>query len=152
MSRRKRTLIVVGAVLFVVGLELGLKSLKAPEATVRIVNVGDAPITDMQLVLGKNTVDVAPIAPQGSSDVRISGRLKQTLKITFRQLDNPLTGFQVPEFDAAALHRDSLILVLEIRSNEFVRSQAPDETPTILGQLARNVSRWFGDEPTQDQP
>lgn len=146
MSRSKRTLIVVGVVVVVVGVELGLSALKAPEGTVRIVNVGDTPINDLQLVLGDSKVMTASIPPQSTRDVRIGGREKQALNITFNQLDNPLGGFQVPDFDVAALRRDHTMLVLEIRSNEFVRSQAPDDTPSALGRLSRNVSSWFGDE------
>ena len=152
MPKSKRTLIVVGIVVFVVGLELGLSALKAPEGTVRIVNVGDTPITDMQLVLGDSKVSVAPIPPQGSMDVPMSGRENLELNVTFKQLDNALGGFQVADFDARAMRRDHTMLVLEIRTNEFVRSQMPDETPTTFGRLARKVSSWFGDEPPDAGP
>jgi hypothetical protein len=144
MSKPKGLLISVVVLLSLVGLELVLSSLKPPDAAVRITNMGETPIVDMRITFGDGVVVVGTIAPQDSAVVHFSGRKKDALKVSFSQLDNPLSGFEVADFDPSALRRQGRELALEIRMNEYSRAQVTDETPTTLSRLTQNLWSWFG--------
>ncbi len=147
MSKPKRKLIVLGVLLLLVGTEFGLSSLRIPTAAVRIVNPGDEPVVDLEVVCGDCKVSVGRINPQQSAVVHVAGRGNNVLKLSYKQLGNAMSGFEVTHFNPGRLSRDGSVLVLEIRPNEFTRYHMPDETPTALGRLGRNVAGWFGEEP-----
>ena len=144
MSKPRGLLIFVLVVLSLVGLELILSGLKPPDAAVRITNMGETPIVEMRIAFGDSVVAVGTIAPQESTVVHFSGRKKGVLKVSFNQLDNPLSGFEVADFDPSALRGQGNALALEIRMNEYSRAQVTDESPTTLGRLTQNLWSWFG--------
>ena len=142
----KRKLAVVGVLLFFAGAEAVLNILRVSTATVRIVNQGDEPVLNLQLSCGDTKFAVERIAPEASVSVRVSGRGTQPLKLSYTQAGNALSGFEITDFSPRRLSRDRTVLVLEIRSNEFTRYAEPDETPTALGRIGRNVGALLGDE------
>lgn len=146
MTRSRGMLIGLVVVLAFVSLELGLTLFKPPEAGVRIFNMGETPIVDLRIAYGGRTIAVETIPPQQSAFVHFAGWKRDLLTLNFTQLDNPLGSFQVADFDPAALRKENADLAIEIRENEFSRGHMPDETPTALGRLWRNVSSWFVDE------
>jgi hypothetical protein len=133
-----------------VGVEVGLETLRPPDATVRVINMGDTSITELKLSYGNSSALVPVILPQDSVVVRLSGRGKKPLIVDFRQLENAMTGFQIKDFDPAELRQAGSMLVLEIRPNEFGRQLEADTTPTPLGRLRKNIESWLGEEPDPD--
>jgi hypothetical protein len=146
MTKPKRRYIILGVLLLLVGAEVGLNAVRVRTAAVKVVNMGDEPIVDLVVVCGDSRAAVERISPSQSVVVRLGGRGKKPLKLSYQQLGNAMSGFEVPDFNPGELSRDGSALVLEIRNNEFTRSHEPDETPGTLGRLGRNVWGWFEEE------
>ena len=78
---------------------------------------------------------------RGTNRVWLSGKGKAPLSLAFKQADNPLSGFQLDDFDPRLSHRDGLKTVLEIRPNEVQRYTEDDETASG----SRSPSNWLLD-------
>lgn len=121
--------VLLGIVLLLVAAELGLNALTPPTAPVRIINRGDDPITDLVITTGSSRAGAARIDAGQSEVFRLSNLDKNPLRLKFTQFNNPLSDFEVSAFEPRRLHRERSVLVLEVRNNEIVRYQEPDETP-----------------------
>ena len=121
--------VLLGVVLLLIAAEFGLKALTPPTALVRIVNRGDYPITGLVISTGTSRTGSARIEAGQSEVFRLSQWGKSPLLLKFTQFNNPLSDFELPEFEPRRLHRERSVLVLEVRGNEIVRYQEPDETP-----------------------
>jgi hypothetical protein len=85
---------------------------------------------------------VATIGDGAAAKVYLAGRGKATLTVTFQQKNNPLSTFEIPTFDPAALQREGFTLVLVIRQNEYERYQ-DDGEPSFLSRLAAQSKGWL---------
>ncbi|MDR3634425.1 MAG: hypothetical protein P4L84_11520 [Isosphaeraceae bacterium] len=142
MARSRWKWVLLGVVLLLVAAELALNALKSPTALVRIVNRGDYPITDLTLSTGASQAEAARIEPEQSVVFQLTGRGKNPLVLKFHQFNNPMTDFEIPEFEPRRLRREGAILVLELGTKEVVRYQEPDDSPSRwqrLGERVRNT-------------
>jgi hypothetical protein len=142
MSRRNRNLTLAIVVLLLVAAEVGLRSLRLPVASVRVVNQGGEPITNLRLVSGSSQAHVATLPEGETVNVPLEGRGKQSLVVTFQQKNNPLSNFEIPVFDPAGLQSEGFSLVLVIRQNEFERYQ-DDGEPSKLSRLGTWLWTWL---------
>ena len=105
---------------------------------------------------GEYGARVAAIEPGGSARIALHGHGPETLRLSFRQADNAMTGFQVQGFDPAQMRRDGFKLVLRIRPNEVERAQDDAEPTTPIGKALRDLSNWalekLGIEPDATTP
>ena len=139
MVRSRWKWVLLGVVLLLVAAELALNALKVPTAQVRIVNGGEYPITELVVSNGASQAKLSRLEPGRSDVLLLSGRGKTPLVLRFNQFNNPLTDFEIPEFEPRRLQRERSVLVLELRPNEVVRSQEPDDRPSRWEQLGERV-------------
>ncbi|WP_406700627.1 hypothetical protein V5E97_17665 [Singulisphaera sp. Ch08] len=142
MSHRKRNLTILTLVLVLVATEVGLQLFRLPVGTVRVVNEGGEPITNLRLVSGSSEATVAKLPEGEAVMLSLRGRGKQTLVVTFQQKNNPLSNFEIPIFDPASLQSEGFTLVLVIRQNEYERYQ-DDGEPSMLSQLTSRTQTWL---------
>ena len=126
-------MIVASIVVALVVAEAGLRWIKGPEAIVQIDNEGTEPIEGFWVTLGNSRSRWPDIPPGGTLRVRMNGRGRQTLSLAFRQRNNPLNGFEYPDFDAGALSADGSLLVFKVRNNQVIRYQDDAGPTTLLG-------------------
>jgi hypothetical protein len=139
MVRSRWKWFLLGAVVLLAAAELALNALKTPVALVRVVNRGDYPITDLSLSTGASRTSAVRVEPGQSEVFQMGSRGKAALVLKFHQFDNPLSGFEVPDFDARRQRRDGSVLVLEVRPNEVVRYHEPDDTPGRWERIGARV-------------
>lgn len=142
MPRRKRNLTIVAVLLVLVTVEVALRAVRDPIACVEVVNQGGEPIENLRLTWDQNAATVATIEDQGATKLFLGGRGQTLLTVEFQQKDNPLTHFEIPAFDPAALEREGFKLVLVIRRNEFERYR-DDGEPSWLSRLATRAQTWL---------
>ncbi len=134
MGRQKRIAVIVASIVVaLVVAESGLRWIKGPEGIVQIDNEGTEPIEGLTATLGKTRTRWPDVPPGESLRVRVNGRGRQTLTLAFRQRNNPLNGFDYPDFDAGALAADGSLLVFKIRNNLVTRYQDDAGPTTLLG-------------------
>lgn len=143
MTRSRWKWVLLGVVLLLVVAEVALNALKPPIATVRVINRGEYPITGLTLSTGSSRVGSARIESDQDEVFTLSGWGKKPLVLKFSQLNNPMTEFEVTDFDPRRLQRDGSVLVLELRPNEVARYQEPDETPGRWRHLGERVRKTF---------
>ena len=142
MARRKRNLVIASFLLSLVIAEVGLTRLRAPVGHVRVINQGTTPLEEVRLISGASAATIARIEPGNSALVSLAGRGVAPLSVTFSQKDNPLTNFELPDFDPAALQTEGSCLVLGIRPNECERyHEAVD--PSQFTQLSDQAINWL---------
>ena len=156
MSRRTRgTVIGLAIVAGLVIAEVVLHWVRGPEALVEIENMGTDPIGSLVVTLGTSRVALARVDPGATAKVYLGGRGPQTLRLSFRQTGNAMTGYQFSGFDPEQMRRDGFKLVLKVRPNEVVRFQDDAGPATPMGQAVRDLRDWFlkelGVEPDDPQ-
>jgi hypothetical protein len=140
MTRRTRwTLIVLVIMALLVAAEVMLNLARGPQAMVQIENNGAEPIEDLVLVLGASRAEVLRVAPGAKAKVYLAGQGPRTLRLSFRQRGNALSGFDYPGFDPVQLSRDGFKLVLRVRPNEVERYQDDAEPATPMGWIVRDL-------------
>lgn len=157
MGRRTRGAVVVLSVLLgLAGIEVGLNGLRGPQALLLIENLGPEPVGSLVVSLGDRRFPVAEIVPGGTARVSLSGRGPETLRLSFRQAGNAMTGFQHSGFDPAQMRRDGFKLVLRIRPNEVERAQEDAEPTSPIGKAVSDCWNWLlkklGIEPDVSMP
>ncbi len=135
MVRSRWKWVALGVVLLLIAAEVGLNVLKPSEVLVKIVNGGQEPLLNVEITVGAESSFVDRIDPQQAHVFLLSSYGKTPLALKFNQLNNPLSDFVVPEFDARKLSQEGSVLVLEVRPNEVARYVEPDERPGALGRL-----------------
>ena len=143
MSRPNRRLIVLGVVLVLVLAEVALNALHAPMARVQVVNEGITPIEDLRLTFGGAEALAPPIQPGESVHLSFSGWKRRPLTVKFRQEGNPMTGFELPEFDPSYLSEGRAKLVITVKPGAFERGQEEDAATTPRGRVLGAVGRWL---------
>jgi hypothetical protein len=149
MTSRKRYLMIGGALLAVVAIEIGVGALRVPVATVRVVNDGAAPIEGLIVTCGKSETIVARIDSGASADVRVAGRTALPLKLRYHQRGNAMSELELPQFDPPALAREGFVLVLRIRTNEYERYQ-DDAEPSMWSKLGTRIQDWLNESLKSD--
>jgi hypothetical protein len=152
MVRARWKWFLLGAVFLLVATEVVLNALKTPVGQVKIVNTGADPILNLVATNGPSRAEAARVDPQDSVVLQISGRGKTALALKFNQFNNPVTDFEVAEFDPAALSRQGSRLVLEVRPGEVMRYQEPDDTPTRWQRFLDWVRSTFNEKDTEPTP
>jgi hypothetical protein len=142
MSRKKRYLWIGCGLLLLLGVEIGLNALRAPVASVRVVNDGPEPIEGLHAVCGSSEGWVSRIESGASALVPLSGRRANALKLTYRQKGNAMSAVEIPAFDPEALSKEGFLLVIRIKTNEYERYQ-DDAEPSRWGRIASNAKRWL---------
>lgn len=144
MTRKQRgVLIGLAVVVALIGAEFTLQRLKGTEACVQIDNLGAEPIEGLVVASGSSRAAAAQVQAGESVRLFLGGKGPQTLRLTFRQRGNGLTGFEMRGFDSALLAGEGSRLVLQIRPNEVVRFQDEAEPTTLARSFARNLWRRF---------
>ena len=114
MTRRKWIILGALLVLLSIGAELVVRPWNSSKGCVQIVNQGDDPMDDLILSYGGTKVRVGGLGAGQSTNVWFTIGGKGTLNLEFKQKGNPMTGFQVPDFDPAENLADGLRLVLVV--------------------------------------
>ena len=147
MSHRIRILL-VGAIVFLLGVEVAIRWARVSKTCVEIVNKGEAVIEDLVVSLGGGQVAVGHVPPGATAHAWVSGAGKGTLTLSFKQKGNPISGFMVDDFDPRQMQRDGLKMVLEIKPNEVQRYMEDDNTTTGSGGLGGRIRDWVSAELT----
>jgi hypothetical protein len=142
MSRRAR-IILISVVCLFLGIELVVRFAGPSKASVKIINGADSVIENLVVSFAGSQLAVGSLAPGDATVVWLSGKVKGTLELSYTQRGNPVSGFQVPDYDPRALRRDGLRLVMQIRPNEVTKFMDDEEDGTPLGKLKGRVSDWI---------
>jgi hypothetical protein len=147
MTRRKW--IILGALLFLltVGAELLVRPWNSSKGRVQIDNQGDAAMDDLILSYGGSKVRVGALGTGQSANVWFTAGRKGTLALEFKQKGNPMTGFQVEDFDPAENLANGFKVVLVVKNNRverFMDDDHPSTTP--LQSLLESVGGLFDSE------
>ncbi len=143
LSRRKWIIIAAVLVLVAGAAEITVHPWKVSKGCVQVVNQGDAAIEDLVLTYAGTKVRVSYLAAGGSTQAWFTaGKLGQ-LTLEFKQKGNPLTGFQVADYDPASNLREGLKLVLYIKNDRVERTVDDDDTAKARESLIERVKNWL---------
>jgi hypothetical protein len=143
MSRRSWIIIATLVLLLVVGAEVVVRTWRSPKACVQIVNQGEAAIDDLVVSYAQTQVRAGKVGAGESAHVWFTAGKPGALRIDFRQKGNPLSGFQVPDFDPIENRSAGLKLVLVVKTNLVQRSMEDDEAMTPLESLVERLKAWI---------
>ena len=149
-------MIVLSVLLGLTVIEVVLNWVRGPEALLQIENLGPEPVGSLVVSLGNTRVPVAAIEPGGTARVPLHGRGPETLRLSFRQAGNAMTGYLHPGFDPVQMRRDGFKLVLGVRPNEVERFLDDAEPATPIGKALQDFGNWalekLGFEPDATTP
>jgi hypothetical protein len=143
MSRQKWTITVAVIVLLSVGAELAIRHWNASKCCVQVLNEGDRPMDELVLSYSGTRFALGHLDAGASAKVWFSPGGRGTISLEFRQNDNPLKGFQVPDFDPLEISRSGSKLVLVVKSNRIERFKEADESAMNLENLSDRIREWF---------
>jgi len=126
--------------------EITVRPWKASRGCVQIVNQGDAAIEDLVLSYAGTKVRVGRVGAGQSSQAWFTAGKLGPLNLEFKQKGNPLTGFQVADYDPASNIRDGLKLVLFVKKDQVERSVDDDDTVKARETLIERVKDWLAPE------
>jgi hypothetical protein len=101
---------------------------------------------DLIASYGGTRVAVKRLKPGESVNVWFTARERGVLSLDYQQKGNPLTGFNVPDFDPLQNRRDGFKLSLVVRNNLVERSVEDDETTTPLQIFGERIKGWVSSE------
>ena len=145
MSRRA-WIILISLAALLLGIEVVVRFSGSSRASVQIVNDGDAVLENLIVSFPGSRVAVGSLTGGDSAQVWLSGHEKGTLALSFTQAGNPMSGFQIPDFDPREIHRDGFRLVLHIRQNEVTKYMDDEESSTPMSRLGDKISDWVASE------
>jgi hypothetical protein len=138
----------MGAILLLLAgaAEMMVRPWKASKGCVQIVNQGDAGIEDLVLSYSGTKVRVGHVAAGQSSQAWFTAGNLGPLKLEFLQKGNPLTGFQVADYDPASNIRDGVKLVLFVKKDQVERSVDDDDSVKARETVIERVKDWLAPE------
>jgi hypothetical protein len=143
VNRRKWTIIAAGLVLLAGAAEMTVRPWSATKGCVQIVNQGETAIEDLVLSYAETKVRLGRVGAGQSSQAYFTAGKLGLLNLEFKQKGNPLTGFQVADYDPAANIRDGLKLVLFVKKDQVERSVDDDDTAIARQTWIENVRDWL---------
>ena len=145
MSRRTQ-MILVGLIVLLVGIEIVVRITSPSRTSVQIINAGDAPIENLVVIYGGSRVGVGTLPAGENAQVGLTGSTKGSLALEFTQKGNPMSGFQIADFDPRSMRRDGLRQVLTIMPNQVMKYMDDDIDTTPLGRLGSRIGDWVSAE------
>jgi hypothetical protein len=145
MSRRA-WIALVTLIVLLLGLEVALRLSQPAMTGVEIINGGDSMIANLVITFEGSRVGVGDLAAGQSAHVWLSGKKKGTLSLSFTQDGNPMSGFQVADFDPQMMRQDGLKQVLQIKPNEVTKYMDDEQSSSPLGRLRDRIYDWFAAE------
>jgi hypothetical protein len=145
MSRRAR-IVLIGLVCLVVGIELLVKLSGHSRSSVKIINAADSLIEKLVVSFGETQIAVGSLAPGDATVVWLSGNEKGTLELAYTQKGNPVSGFQIADYDPRALRRDGLRQVIQIKPNEVMKYMDDEDAGTPIGRLRERIGDRISSE------
>ncbi len=146
MNRQKWMIIAAVLVLLAGAAEMTVRSWKAPKGCVQIVNQGDAALEDLVLSYAGTKVRLGHVGTGRSIQAWFTAGILGPLKLEFKQKGNPLTGFQVADYDPGSNIRDGLKLVLCVKKDQVERSVDDDDTTKARETLIERLKDWLAPE------
>jgi hypothetical protein len=143
LNRRKWIIITVVVVLLAATAEIVIQAWKAPKGCVQIVNQGNASIEDLVLNYFDTKVRIGHLGAGQSTQAYFTARKLGPLTLEFKQQGNPLSGFQVADYDPASNLRDGLKLVLTIKKDQVERAVDDDDTVKARENLIDRLKYWL---------
>jgi hypothetical protein len=145
MSRKVRILLVVGVCL-ILGLEIAVRLAGGSRNGVQIVNEGSTPMENLVVSFDGSNVAVGNVAPGQTARVLLSGERKGSITLTFQQKENPLSSFQIPDYDPRALRRDRLEMVVLVKMNQVGKYLDDQRSTTPVGRLLERIESQISGE------
>jgi hypothetical protein len=145
MSRRT-WIILFSLAALLLGIEVVFRFVDSSRAGIQIVNDGTTAIENLIVSFPGSRVAVGSLAPGESGHVWLSGHEKGTLELSFTQAENPMSGFQIPDYDPQEMRRDGLKMVIHVRPNEVMKYMDDEGSSTPLGRLGDSMSDWITSE------
>ncbi|MFI5460856.1 MAG: hypothetical protein ACHRXM_36055 [Isosphaerales bacterium] len=142
MSRRKWTILVALVILLSVGAELVVRQWSTSRGCVQVVNMGDAPMDDLEISYRETKVHLERLVVGQSTKAWFTAGGRGTLTLEFKQKDNPLKGFQVQDFDPLEMSRTGSRLVLVVKNNRVERFMEEDKNSTTITNLLDRIREW----------
>jgi hypothetical protein len=145
MSRRA-CIALVSMTILILGLEIAVRFSQSARTGIEIINAGDSLLQNLVITFEGSHVVVGDVAAGQSAHVWLSGIAKGTLTLSFTQAGNPMSGFQIADFDPRSIRRDGLKQVVQIKSNEVVKYMDDEESSTPLARLRDRIRDWVSAE------
>ncbi len=136
-------IIAAGLVLLAGAAEITVRPWKAATGCVQIINQGESAIEDLVLSYAGTKVRVGRVGAGQSSQAWFTAGKLGPLNLEFKQKGNPLTGFQVADYDPASNIRDGLKLVLLVKKDQVERSVDDDDTAKARESFIKRVTDWL---------
>jgi len=143
LSRQKWIIVAAVLLIFAGAAEVAVHPWKVSRGCVQIVNQGDAAIEDLVLSYSGTKVRLGRLAAGQSSHAWFTAGKVGPLDLEFQQTGNPMTGFQVADFDPASNIGDGLKLVLFIKKDKVERAVDDDDTVKARESLIQRVKDWL---------
>jgi hypothetical protein len=143
MSRRKSTILVALVILLAVGAELAIRLWHSAKGCVQVVNEGDAPMDDLVVSYAETKVALGRLGAGQSAKAWFTAGERGALTLDFKQKDNPLRSFRVPDFDPVESTSNGFKLVLVVKSNRVERFMEDDEDTTSVQNLSDRIRDWM---------
>ena len=104
------------------------------------------PIENLVVSYGGSRVGVGTLPAGENTLVWLTGSKKGTLSLEFNQARNPMSGFQIADFDPRSMRRDGQRQVLTIMPNQVMKYMDDAEYSTPLSRLGGRISDWVSAE------
>jgi hypothetical protein len=145
MSRRWIIILCVLIVALAAGLEWASRYWGSQTTSAQIVNEGTEPMHEVFASYADTRISLGTLAAGDKSKVWFSAAGRRALKLEFTQKGNPLTGFNVPDFDPMEHRRDGSRLVLVVKNNQVERFVEEDDSVKSPPRLLDRLMEWIRD-------
>jgi hypothetical protein len=147
MTRRRLIIVASLAVVLLAAVEVTLRQWVNQKTCVQIINQSGEVMDDLIVTYAESKLPAGRLPVGQSTHVWLTMGPKGPLRIDFRQKNNGLGGFQVPDFDPGLNLRDGFKLVLVVKNNEIQRFVEDDGSLRAEEELLHRIKRWMSDEP-----
>jgi hypothetical protein len=146
MRRRAAIILGVLVVVMAIGLEIGSRYWVSSTICVVISNDGAQPMDDVVASYADTQVSLGQVAAGTSTKVWFNHKGRKPLVLKFMQKGNPMTGYEVDDFDPVELRESGSRLVLVVNGSQFQRYIERDDSIKTPPRLLDRLVEWIRDE------
>lgn len=146
MPRRRWIIVLTIIASLLVAVEVGVRRWTRPRARVQVVNETSETACDLVVTYDDIRINVGDLSAGQSTHLWISAGRPGTLRIEYRQKNNALQGFQIPDYDPAECIREATKQVAVIQTNQYQRDLENDETRKQQESLGSRFLHWLSSE------
>jgi hypothetical protein len=141
MTRRRWLILGTLLLLLTIGGEFLVRPWNSTKGSVQVVNQGDSTMDDLVVSYGQTRVRIGSLGAGKSTNVWFTAAGKGSVSLEFKQKGNPMTGFQVQEFDPTENLANGLKLVLIVKDNRVERFMDDEQSSSTPWKSLMDIVR-----------